>query len=116
MEEFSDRPTQQVLSKGLNNLIRISEEIEKIDLTVYLQNFRYFDEVLYVHKDCRRKFTDTRRLLTMSVPAKKFHLPMRVASDWKCFYFFCSSKVDLRNKDRNKPRRVMTINMKNNVL
>ena len=61
LEEFSDRPTQQVLSKGHNNLIRICEEQEKTDLTVYLKNLKYSDEVLYVRKDCRRKFTDTRR-------------------------------------------------------
>ena len=61
LEEFSDRPTQQVLSKGHNNLIRICEEQEKTDLTVYLKNLKYFDEALYVRKDSRRKFTDTRR-------------------------------------------------------
>ena len=61
LEEFSDRPTQQVLSKGHNNLIRICEEQEKTDLTVYLKNLKYSDEVLYVRKDSRRKFTDTRR-------------------------------------------------------
>ena len=61
LEEFSDRPTQQVLSKGHNNLIRICEEQEKTDLTVYLKNLKYFDEVPYVRKDSRRKFTDTRR-------------------------------------------------------
>ena len=61
LEEFSDRPTQQVLSKGHNNLIRICEEQEKTDLTVYLKNLKYFDEVLYVRKDSRRKFTDARR-------------------------------------------------------
>ena len=61
LEEFSDRPTQQVLSKGHNNLIRICEEQEKTDMTVYLKNLKYFDEVLYVRKDSRRKFTDTRR-------------------------------------------------------
>ena len=48
LEEFSDRPTQQVLSKGHNNLIRICEEQEKTDLTVYLKNLKYSDEVLYV--------------------------------------------------------------------
>ena len=52
----------------------------------------------------------------MSVPAKKLRSPMSVAFDWKHFCFFCSSKVDFRNKDRNKPRRVMAINIKNNVL
>ena len=61
LEEFSDRPTPQVLSKGHNNLIRICEEQEKTDLTVYLKNLKYFDEVLNVRKDSRRKFTDTRR-------------------------------------------------------
>ena len=30
--------------------------------------------------------------------------------------FFCSSNVDLCNKDRNKPLPVMTIKIKNNVL
>ena len=81
LEEFSDRPTQQVLSKGLNNLIRISEGEEKTDLTVYLKNFKHSDEVLYVHKDCRHKFTDTRRQSTMSVPAKKLRSSMSVAFD-----------------------------------
>ena len=116
LEEFSDRPTQQALSEDRNNLIRLSEEQEKTNLTVYLKNFKHSDEVLYVHKDCRRKFTDTRHQSTMSVPAKKLRSSMSVAFDWKYFCFFCSSKVDFRNKDRNKPRRVMTINIKNNVL
>ena len=40
---------------------------------------------------------------------------MSVTFDWKCFWFFCLLKV-FHNKDRNKPRRVMTINIKNNVL
>ena len=81
LEEFSDRPTQQVLSKGLVNLIRISEEQEKTDLIVYLKNFKYSDEILYVHKDYRRKFTDTRRQSTMPVPTKKLHSSMSVAFD-----------------------------------
>ena len=80
LEEFSDRPTQQVLSKGVN-LIRISEEQEKTDLIVYLKNFKYSDEILYVHKDYRCKFTDTRRQSTMSVPTKKLHSSMSVAFD-----------------------------------
>ena len=37
MEEFSDRPTQQALSKCLNNLIRLSEEQEKADWTSILK-------------------------------------------------------------------------------
>ena len=74
LKEFSDRPTQQVLLKGLNNLIRISEEQEKTDLIVYLKILKYSDEVLYVHKDRRRKFTDTRGQSAMSVPAKKLPL------------------------------------------
>ena len=41
---------------------------------------------------------------------------MSVAFDWKFLCFFCSSKVDLGKKCRNKPRRVMTINIKNNVI
>ena len=41
---------------------------------------------------------------------------MSVVFDWNYCCFFCSSKVDFRNKDRNKPRQVMTINIKNNVL
>ena len=41
---------------------------------------------------------------------------MIVAFDWKYFCFFCSSKINFCNKDRNKPRQVMTIHIKNNVL
>ena len=52
----------------------------------------------------------------MSVPTKKLHSPMSVAFDWKYFCFFCSSNVDLCNKDRNKPLPVMTVKIKNNVL
>ena len=55
LEEFSDRPKQQILLKGLNNLIRTSEEQEKTNLAVYLENLKQSDEVLHVHKDCRRK-------------------------------------------------------------
>ena len=40
LEEFSDRSTQHVLSKGHNDLIRIFEEQEKTDLTVYLKNLK----------------------------------------------------------------------------
>ena len=107
LEEFSDKPKQQVLSKGLNNLIRISEEQEKTDLTVYLENFKHSEEVLYVHKDCRHKFTDTRPQSTMSVPAKKLFSSMSVAFEWIYFCFFCSPKVDFRNKDRKCLQDVM---------
>ena len=41
---------------------------------------------------------------------------MTVTFDWKYFCLFCLSIFDFRNKDRNKPRQVMTINIKNNVL
>ena len=41
---------------------------------------------------------------------------MAVIFHWKCFCFVCSSSFDFRNKDRNKPRRVMTININNNIL
>ena len=58
LEQFSDRPTQQVLLKDVNNLIRKSEEQEKIDLADYLKNFKQSDEVLYIHKNSRRKFTE----------------------------------------------------------
>ena len=71
LKEFSDRSTQQVFLKGLNNLIRISEEEDKTNLFVYLKNVKHSEEVLYVHRDCRRKFTDTTRQSTMSILAKK---------------------------------------------
>ena len=71
LEEFSDRPTQQDLLKGLNNLIRISEEQEKTDLSVYLKNLKQSDALPHVHKDCRWKVTDTRRQSTTPFPAKK---------------------------------------------
>ena len=41
---------------------------------------------------------------------------MTVTFDWKYFCLFSSAKLVFRNKDRNKPRRVMTINIKNNVV
>ena len=41
---------------------------------------------------------------------------MSVAFDWNILCFFCSSKVNLGKKSRNKPRRVMTISVKNNVI
>ena len=61
------------------------------------------------------KFTDTTRQLATPVPTKKT-LSATVAFDWKYFCFFASSKVDFRNNDRNIPRQVMTINIKNYVL
>ena len=69
LEKFSDRPTQQVLLKCLNSLIE-SGKIKKI-LIVYLKTLKQFDKVLYIHKDCKRKFADTRRQSTMPVLAKK---------------------------------------------
>ena len=36
-------------------VIRISEELENTNLVVYHKNFKQSDDVLNVHKDCRRK-------------------------------------------------------------
>ena len=79
-----------------------------------LKTFKESNEVLHAHKDCKRKFTNTTRQSTFQLQLK--NLSMGVTFDWKCFCFFCSSKVDFFNKDRNKPRRFMRINIKNNVL
>ena len=45
----------------------------KTDLSVYLKNFKHSDKVIYVHKDCRCKFTHNGQQCqsTMSVLAKK---------------------------------------------
>ena len=116
LEELSQRDRQQVLLKGLKTLIKRSEEQEMTKLAAYLKQFKQSDENLHVHKDCRRKFTDSRRQSTNPVPAKKLRSSVTVTFDSKSLCFFHSSKVDFRNKDRDQHRRIMTINIKNNIL
>ena len=79
----------------------------KTDLSVYLKNFKHSDEVIYVHKDCRCKFTHNGQQCqsTMSVLAKKkLCSPMSAAFEWRYLCFLGSSRVDFRNKDRNRRR------------
>lgn len=54
-------PEVNVLSKGLENLLKLSKKREMPSLYKHLLEMRKRSGRVSVHHECRRKFTDTRK-------------------------------------------------------
>ena len=113
----SPKQVQQVRSKGLTTLINITHERSSESLSKYLEGIEVSGENLYVHFDCRRKYTDARRRVSNSPVKIRKKLRTIEPFDWKSCCFFCCVSLDTKHKDINgKWRRVMTLELKENIL
>ena len=112
--EFTESaPSVQVHHKGLNTLIRISAERELEDLHNYLKE----TENVFVHHDCRRKFVDQRKRSTDGTfPSKKLRSSLDRTFNWKLHCFLCTEPVDLKHKDRDRVKNVMTLPLRSNMI
>ena len=111
--EFTESaPSVQVHHKGLNTLIRISTERKLEELHNYLQEIKH----VFVHHNCRRKFVDTRKRSTEGTfPSKKLRSSLDTFN-WKLHCFLCAEPVDLKHKDRDKVKSVMTLPLQSNMI
>ena len=54
-------PANVLFKKGLETMIRVSEERDKQDIHDYLVEMKESNQEVKVHHNCRRKFTDSRK-------------------------------------------------------
>ena len=84
-----------------------------LDLNIYLARVNDSGEVVMVHHNCRRKFTDAWSKTTKNeVPKKKLRSSLESTSfQWKedCDCFLCSEKIDDHNLKREGVSSVMTL-------
>ena len=106
--------------KGLATLIKVSEERKMLDLNIYLARMNNSGEVVMVHHNCRRKFTDAWSKTTKNeVPKKKLRSSLESTSfQWKedCDCFLCSEKIDDHNLKREGVSSVMTLPVRDKLI
>ena len=112
--EFTESaPSVQVHHKDLNTQIGICAEQKLEELHNYLQEIEH----VFVHHDCRRKFVDTRKRSTEGTfPSKKLRSSLDRTFNWKLHCFLCAEPVDLKHKDRDKVKNVMTLSLRSNMI
>ena len=120
-ERFNDKPTA-VSDKGINTLIRFSEKRGFPELSAQLTECK---TPVYVHKECRRDFTNPRRSSSCSNYATESELPpaKKLRSsvspfDWKRNCVLCGNfaKFDPRHPERDKVHHVRTLPMRNKLI
>ena len=114
----------EVGSKGLRTLIHVCELRSQYDLGKYLTEQQSNSVKILVHKDCRRDFTNAKRIKTTvtTPPSVSTSQPsLRLTNeqfDWKSKCFFCSklAQIDGKHRDRNEVHEVTTLPFKASVL
>ena len=56
-------PLQKVTKKGLKTLLDICQKKKELDVSNFLENSEQNNNDIFVHKCCRRSFTDKRKLV-----------------------------------------------------
>ena len=92
-----------------------------IELLTYLKGFSGSNKpqrlaTKYVHTDYWGRFTDTICHSTTPAPAQNLRPSAAVSFGWRNCCFSCSSRVGFRHKESKKLRRVITINIKDDIL
>ena len=94
-----DSPVNIVYEKGLETVIRVSEEKDATELLKCLLELKHRNQEVKVHHICRRKFTDKRKMSSKQIPTKKrLRSSLEVKFDWKVHCFLCSKSIDFYNK------------------
>ena len=106
---------QNVFPKGLKTLKKIAGQRDLQDLLAYLRTLEASGSSLYVHFQCRRKFTDTRRI---SRDRQENSKKLRSINqfDWKSCCLFCGVKRDVKHEENKKWRNAMTMELKETIM
>ena len=125
-ERFDDEKPTVVTEKGINTLIRFSEKRGFPELSAHLNECVQKTPIqVFVHKECRRDFTNPRRHSSFNNPATEEELPpakkLRSSMppfDWKVNCMLCGSvaKNDPRHPERDKVCHVTTLPMRSKLL
>ena len=112
--EFTDTNSAVVVhQKGLATLVRVSKKRKDYDLKNYLKQIEETGEKVLVHHDCRRRFVDKRKKCDKeSFPVKRLRSCLEISFNWKLHCFICGETADWRHKDRDKVKKVMTVNLR----
>ena len=92
---------QKVFPKGLKTLKKIARQRDLPDLLAYLRTVEASGSPLYVHFQCRRKFTDARRL-SSDRPEHPKKLRSIEQFDWKSCCLFCGVKRDAKHEEKQE--------------
>ena len=106
---------QNVFPKGLKTLKKIAGQRDLQDLLAYLRTLEASGSSLYVHFQCRRKFTDTRRI---SRDRQENSKKLRSINqfDWKSCCLFSGVKSDVKHEENKKWRNAMTMELKETIM
>ena len=123
---FENAKPVYVTKKGISTLIDYSEKRGRDDLHTYLNQCISADpiESVLVHPNCRRDFTDEKRLglhghiLDGEVPCAKRLRSSFLSFNWKedCMLCIKSAIFDTRHPERHQVHKLSTIPMRCNLL
>lgn len=120
---FENVEPVHVTKKGILTLINYSEKHSRDDLHTYLNQCISTDpvEAVLVHANCRRNFTDKKRLGLHShveVPSAKRLRSSSLPFNWKEDCMLCGKSAihDTRHPERQRVHKVSTIPMRCNLL
>ena len=106
---------QNVFPKGLKTLKKSAGQRDLQDLLAYLRTLEASGSSLYVHFQCHRKFTDTRRV---SRDRQENSKKLRNINqfDWKSCCLFCGVKREVKREENKKWRNVITMELKESIM
>ena len=106
LEELPSFPVQRILNKGLKTITKCCQQRDMMELLNYLKSTERSNTDLFVHTNCCRKFTDSRKrssTMPLQISPKKLRSSSD-AFDWKHYCFLCDSAIVFRHKGRNQGR------------
>ena len=120
-DEIDDSMCVEVRQKGIETLKTYCRKRKTISLLDHLKNCEKDARKVKVHSECRRDFTDLKRvkkdIMTSSV-TKKLTRSECVGFIWKLNCFLCAgeAKIDTRHVGREKIIAARTLQIRNSIL
>ena len=116
-KEFNDENPQVEVGWGIHTLIKYCKLRKYDELMITLQNHIQNEKTVYVHKKCRRDFTDTKRAFkfhsdSQAAPAKRLRSSIQ-SYTWEDQCFLCarSAVKDEKHPNRKSIHKVTLIDL-----
>ena len=106
LEIDENAPANVLFKKGLETMIRVSEEHDKLDLHDYLVEMKESNQDVKVHHNCRRKFTDTRKKSSEETFHKRLRSSLENKFNWKTHCVICEKVINFFHQSYHE---VMTL-------
>ena len=112
----SHEPLQKVTKKGLKTLLDICQKKKELDVSIFLENSQQSNNDIFVHKCCRRSFTDKRKLVAKETKKETRKSSELFDVEINCLFCGKQCKSDIKNRSRKTWAQVSTIQLKEEIM